>query len=124
MYTLFKYKNYLRNIKSNETDNLVEFIVQSLFDNIILSDSPVNRIQPYQCELPEEYNFHDYWTWIYDQLVPHLDHFIGQYRDNPINIIYIANFENGPSILYRHLQRYFNMSDFDLSNTPNKIYER
>ena len=95
-----------------------------MLDKILFYEHPVNDIIPFQCELPEEYDFHRYWDWIQAQLVPLIRRVVSEHKKNPINIIYIANNENGPFILHQRLNQYFRSSDFDLSNTPNEIYDR
>ena len=84
----------------------------------------MNEVVPFKCEQPEEYDFHQYWNWIYEQVVPLLSRYVSDNKQNPINFIYMGNNQNNPSVLHQHLKRYFKMSDFDLTNTQNEIYDR
>ena len=83
----------------------------------------MNHISPFTTELPEEYDFHKYWSWIYDQLIPIISHYVSQYKQIPINLIYIAKNENSPYVLYQHIQHFFQISDFNLGNTQEPIYD-
>ena len=108
--------------KSPNTENIAEFIVSRLRDQILLIESPVNKISKLKCETPEEFDFSKYWSWINYQICPLIDHFIRNKTNNPINLIYIGDGDNSPNILYQYFQDFLKNSDFDISNTENEIY--
>lgn len=108
--------------KSPNTENIAEFIVSRLLDQILLIESPVNKISKIKCETPEEYDNFKYWSWINNQICPLIDHFIRNKNNDPLNFIYIGDGDNTPNALYQYFEDFLKNSDFDISNTQNEVY--
>ena len=111
------------NFKSPNTEDLTEFIVEHLCNNILLIESPSNKIFKFQFDFPDEYDSYKYWSWIAAQIDLLIDFFIQNKSNYSINFIYIGDGDNSPHTLHQYFKQLLKLSDFDISDTDNEVYE-
>ena len=105
-------------------------IVRSLSEDIINPNQKTFEIVPLPyCKIPEEDDRMTYWKMIKQLVFPRIAPFMTAKKEDPINIIYIAGYNNSPHILFQHLDASFKAKNsegqnlFHVGNTPNAVYE-